>query len=268
MWRLDSISSKASMDPSRVEWSYTYNRKKISNENGTESPLYNGVMKQLTVPEDWWVEDLCDLHIDLYKIVIITIKAKGRVSLDVVGESLKAYLHRKLKKGDDVKNHLLIETILFLIPTERNSVSCDLLIQLLQECVRLDCGEMQKDILVKRIGQQPQNASVADLVDVDIDLVQELVKTFMMQDQVADHGDEHRFLEVKFVDSGEKVKVAKLIDLYLAEIARNPDLLLLKFTDLADKMSTLSRPSHGEPGGGGYGWRRQAPVVRKQVVRG
>ncbi|KAF5803364.1 putative NPH3 domain-containing protein [Helianthus annuus] len=97
---------------------------------------------------------------------------------------------------------------------------------------------MQKDILVKRIGQQLQNASVADLVDVDVDLVQELVKTFMMQDQVADHGDEHRFLEVKFVDSGAKVKVAKLIDLYLAEIARNPDLLLLKFTDLADMVST------------------------------
>ncbi|MFS8010827.1 putative BTB/POZ domain, NPH3 domain, NPH3/RPT2-like family protein [Helianthus anomalus] len=241
---LDSISSKALTDPSRVEWSYTYNRKKISNENGTESPLYNGVRKQLTVPKDWWVEDLCDLHIDLYKRVIITIKAKGRVSLDVVGESLKAYLHRKLKKGDDVKNRLLIETILFLLPTERNSVSCDLLIQLLQECVRLDCGETQKDVLVKRIGQQLQNASVADLVNVDVDLVQELVKTFMMQDQVADHGDEHGFLEVKFVDSGAKVKVAKLIDLYLAEIARNPDLPLLKFTDLADMVSTLSRPSH------------------------
>ncbi|MFS7965816.1 putative NPH3 domain-containing protein [Helianthus anomalus] len=236
MWRLDSISSKASMDPSRVEWSYSYNRKKISNENGTESPLYNGVREQLTVPKDWWVEDLCDLHIDLYKRVIITIKAKGRVSLDVVGESLKAYLHRK---G-----------------------------MLLQECVRLDCGEMQKDILVKRIGQQLQNVSIADLVNVEVDLVQELVITFMMQDQVADHGDEHGFLEVKFVDSGAKVKVAKLIDLYLAEIARNPDLLLLKFVDLADMVSTLSRPSHSEPGGGGYGRRRQAPAVGKHRGEG
>ncbi|MFS7925815.1 putative NPH3 domain-containing protein [Helianthus anomalus] len=239
MWRLDSISSKASMDPSRVEWSYTYNRKKIPNENGTESPLYNGVREQLTVPKDWWVEDLCDLRGCL---------AKGRVSLDVVGESLKSYLHRKLKKGDHVKNRLLIETILFLLPTERNSVSCDLLIQLLQECL--------------------QNVSVADLVNVDVDLVQELVITFMMQDHVADHGDEHGFLEVKFVDSGAKVKVAKLIDLYLAEIARNPDLLLLKFVDLADMVSTLSRPSHSEPGGGGYGRRRQAPAVGKHRGEG
>ncbi|KAI3798973.1 hypothetical protein L1987_34261 [Smallanthus sonchifolius] len=246
---LDSISSKASMDPSRVEWSYTYNRKKMMNENCTESPLYNGVRKQLTVPKDWWVEDLCDLHIDLYKRVMITIKAKGKVSLDVVGESLKAYVHRRLKKGgrtngDDVKNSLLIETILFLLPTERNSVSCDILIQLLQECVRLDCGETQKDELVKRVGQQLQNTSVSDLVNLDVDVVQELVKIFMMQDQITDHGDEHDFLEVKFVDAGAKVKVAKLIDCYLAEIARNPNLPLSKFTDLADMVSTLSRPSH------------------------
>ncbi|KAK1410320.1 hypothetical protein QVD17_36855 [Tagetes erecta] len=246
---LDSISSKASMDPSRVEWSYTYNRKKLPNENGTESPLYNGVRKQLMVPKDWWVEDLCDLHIDLYRRIMITIKAKGKVSLDVVGESLKAYVQRRLKKdartnGDDVKNRLLIETVLYLLPTERTSVSCDLLIQLLQECVRLDCGEAQKNELVKRVGQQLQNASVADLVNVDVDMVQELVKTFMMQDQIADHGDEHDFLEVKFVDSGAKVKVAKLIDCYLAEIARNPDLPLSKFTELADMVSTLPRPSH------------------------
>ncbi|KAL8193700.1 hypothetical protein R6Q57_026392 [Mikania cordata] len=245
---LDSISSKASMDPSRVEWSYTYNRKKIPNENGAESPLYNGVKKQLTVPNDWWVEDLCDLHIDLYKRVIITIKAKGKVSLDVVGESLKAYLHRRLKKsgrtsGDDIKNRLLIETIVFLLPTERNSVSCDLLFQLLQECIRLDFGETEKDELVKRIGQQLQNVSVPDLVDADVDLVQELVKIFMMQDQIADHG-QHDFLEVKFVDSGAKVKVAKLIDGYLAEIARNPNVPLSKFTGLADVVSTLPRSSH------------------------
>ncbi|KAD7479335.1 hypothetical protein E3N88_02471 [Mikania micrantha] len=245
---LDSISSKTSMDPSRVEWSYTYNRKKIPNENGAESPLYNGVRKQLTVPNDWWVEDLCDLHIDLYKRVIITIKAKGKVSLDVVGESLKAYLHRRLKKngrtsGDDIKNRLLIETIVFLLPTERNSVSCDLLFQLLQECIRLDFGETEKDELVKRIGQQLQNVSVADLVDADVDLVQKLVKIFMMQDQIADHG-QHDFLEVKFVDSGAKVKVAKLIDGYLAEIARNPNVPLSKFTGLADMVSTLPRSSH------------------------
>lgn len=246
---LDSIAMKASMDPSRVEWSYTYNRKKLPSENGNESPLYNGVRKQLMVPKDWWVEDLCDLPVDLYKKVITTIRSKGKVSNDVLGESLKAYMQRRLKKGsrtsgDDVKIRSLIETIVFLLPTERNSVSCDLMIQLLQESVRLGCGETRKNEMVKQIGEQLQNASVADLVDLDVDLVQELVKIFMMQDQIADDGDEHDFLEVKFVDSAAKVKVARLVDCYLAEIAKNPDLPLSKFADLADMVSTLSRRSH------------------------
>ncbi|KAI3747856.1 hypothetical protein L6452_10551 [Arctium lappa] len=246
---LDSIAMKASMDPSRVEWSYTYNRKKLPSENGNESPLYNGVRKQLMVPKDWWVEDLCDLPVDLYKKVITTIRSKGKVSDDVLGESLKAYMQRRLKKGgrtsgDDVKIRSLIETIEFLLPNERNGVSCDLMIQLLQESVRLGCGETRKNELVKQIGEQLQNASVADLVDLDVDLVQELVKIFMMQDQIADDGDEHDFLEVKFVDDAAKAKVARLVDCYLAEIAKNPDLPLSKFADLADTVSTLSRRSH------------------------
>ncbi|CAH1437406.1 unnamed protein product [Lactuca virosa] len=207
---LDSIASKASMDPCKVEWSYTYNRTK--SENGNETPLYNGVRKQVMVPKDWWVEDLCELPVDLYKKVITTIRGKGKVSLDVLGESLKAYTQRRLKNGgDDVKIRSLIETIMFLLPKEKTSVSCDFLIQLLHESVRLDCGETRRRELGQRIGQQLQNALVSDLVNLDVDLVQELVKIFMMQDQIADNGDEHGFLE---------------------------------FTDLAEIVSTLPRISH------------------------
>ncbi|MFS7934532.1 putative beta-ketoacyl-[acyl-carrier-protein] synthase I [Helianthus anomalus] len=49
---LESIVSKVLVNKSKVEWSYTYNRK-----------------KQVMVPKDWWVEDLCGLSTDLYKRV-------------------------------------------------------------------------------------------------------------------------------------------------------------------------------------------------------
>ncbi|KAF8117722.1 hypothetical protein N665_0008s0076 [Sinapis alba] len=49
---LDSIASKASIDTSKVEWSYTYSKKKN---------LDNGSRRPQAVPRDWWVEDLCDL---------------------------------------------------------------------------------------------------------------------------------------------------------------------------------------------------------------
>ena len=31
-------------------------------------------------PKDWWVEDLCELQIDLLKWVMTTIKTKGKIS--------------------------------------------------------------------------------------------------------------------------------------------------------------------------------------------
>lgn len=35
--------------------------------------------KMESVPKDGWVEDICELEIDLYKRVMITIKSKGRL---------------------------------------------------------------------------------------------------------------------------------------------------------------------------------------------
>ncbi|PWA70629.1 SKP1/BTB/POZ domain, NPH3 domain protein [Artemisia annua] len=244
---LDSIASKVSVDTSKVEWSYTYNRKKL----GNDSPCYDGVKKQVMVPKDWWVEDLCDLSTDLYKRVMITIKTKGKVSSDVIGESLRAYTQKRLpwfgkkdgkKDGDDVKIRAFIEMIIGLLPDEKDSVSCGFLVHLLHACVLLDCAGTQKKELTKRIGQQLQNASVADISILDVDLVQELVAIFMMQDQSV--VTENEFLEVKRVDSGAKVNVAKIIDGYLAEIARDPNMSLLKFADLADMVSTLPRSTH------------------------
>ena len=55
------------------------------NQRGLDS-RWNGVRKQQIVPTDWWVEDLCDLEVCLYKKAILAIKAKGRTSNDVIGE--------------------------------------------------------------------------------------------------------------------------------------------------------------------------------------
>lgn len=99
---------------------------------------------------------------------------------------------------------------------------------------------MRKKELVKRIGRDLENVAVDDVAILDVDLVQELVAVFMMRDQNV----ENEFLEVKCVDSNAKVNVAKIIDGYLAEIAKDPCSQLLKFADLADMVSTLPRSTH------------------------
>lgn len=51
---------------------------------------------------------------------------------------------------------------------------------------------------------------------------------------------------LKFGPDASKVLVAKLIDCYLAEIARYPNLLLSKFVNLGETIASFLRPSHDE----------------------
>ncbi|GAB4849053.1 hypothetical protein Ancab_003866 [Ancistrocladus abbreviatus] len=263
---LDAIASKASIETSKVEWSYTYNRKKLSSENGQDSH-WNGVRKQQTVPKDWWVEDLCDLDIDLYKRVIATIKTKGKVSGELIGEALKSYALSRLpgfskgsvQGGDVMKNHLLVETVVWLLPAEKGSVSCSFLLRLLRAAITLECGEMVKKELMRRIGWQLDEASVADLLIraspresmmYDVDIVEDLVKEFIIQEQSSqtDLCVENEFREIRkpgsVVSDASKGVVAKLVDCYLAEVSRDPNLPLSKFVSLAELVSGFCRHSH------------------------
>ncbi|XP_068656241.1 phototropic-responsive NPH3 family protein NPY3-like isoform X1 [Aristolochia californica] len=261
---IESIASKASIDTLKVQWSYTYNRKKLPSENGAEQ--WNGVRKQQTVPKDWWVEDLSELEIDFYKRVIMTIKTKGLIPSEVVGESLKAYAFRRvpgfsegtIPGGDIAKYRSLIETLIWLLPSEKGCVSCSFLFKLLKAASLLDSGEMTKRVLVKRIGQQLEEASVKDLLIpapsgedaiYDVDLVQNIVEEFLVQEQnvrtsLPVVGDVEEIRSPSFVSGASKLAVAKLVDGYLAEIARDPNLPVSKFIDLAEMVSSDSRPVH------------------------
>ncbi|PWA49497.1 SKP1/BTB/POZ domain, NPH3 domain protein [Artemisia annua] len=55
---------------------------------------------------------------------------------------------------------------------------------------------------------------------------------------------ENELLEVNRVDSHAKANVAKIIDDNLAEFARDPNMSLIKFADLADMVSSLPRSTH------------------------
>lgn len=161
---IDSIASKASVDVSKVDWSYSYNRKKLSEESANDTN-WNGVRAKL-VPEDWWVEDLCELEMDLYKRVLNKIKNKGIVSHEVIGEALKSYACRRLlgfskgiQSGDVSKTRSIVEMIVQLLPSERSSVSCSFLLKLLKAAIWVDSADMAKDELVIRIGQQLEEAA-------------------------------------------------------------------------------------------------------------
>ncbi|KAI4997926.1 hypothetical protein ZWY2020_053268 [Hordeum vulgare] len=229
---------------------------------------WNGVRMQQMVPKDWWVEDLSELEMDLYKRVLLTIKAKGRTPAVVIGEALRAYAFRRLfgsledavSNGIDcTKRRAVLESIVFLLPTEKGSVSCGFLLKLLNAACLLESGESYRNNLVKRIGTQLDGASVTDLLIpatsaetgvYNVDLIIAIVEQFMSHH--SDNGkmtfqDDDEIVEVeKFasVSSTSKLTVAKLIDEYLGEIAKDPNLPVLKFIALAEMVSALSRQMH------------------------
>ncbi|XP_031257460.1 BTB/POZ domain-containing protein NPY2-like [Pistacia vera] len=262
---VEAIATKACVDVSKVDWSYTYNRKKLPEENGND-PSWNGVNNR-AVPRDWWVEDLCELGIDLYKRVIMNIKTKAILPSEVIGEALKAYAYRRLSgfsKGmiqcaDVLKYGTVVDTIDWLLPVEKGCVSCSFLLKLLKAVILLDSGNIVKEQLVRKIGQQLEEASVNDILlrtpegestTYDVDTVHKIVEEFFMQNQNAEIESPEEDQEIQVIRStgilsdASKLMVAKLIDGYLAEIAKDPKLPLSKFVDLAELVSGISRPAH------------------------
>ncbi|PSS02645.1 BTB/POZ domain-containing protein [Actinidia chinensis var. chinensis] len=262
---IDAIASKASVDVSKVDWSYTYNRKKLPEENGNDAN-WNGV-RNWNVPKDWWVDDLCELDVDLYKRVITNINNRGIIGGEVVGEALKAYTARSLQGfskgmvqcGDMLKAQSIVDAIVCLLPAEKGSCSCSFLLKLLKTAILVDSGEMAKKELVKRIGQQLEEASGSDLLIqapegevlvYDVEIVHNILEEFMMLDrnaetQLAEGSQEiQEIRKPGILTEASKLMVAKLVDGYLAEIAKDPNLPLSTFIDLSNMVSGFSRPSH------------------------
>lgn len=262
---IDAIASKACVDISKVDWSYTYNRRKLPEENGLD-PNTNTVRNR-SVPKDWWVEDLCDLDIDTFRRIITNIKTKAILSAEVIGESLKAYTYRRLQgfkkgvihSGNLVKYRLIVNTIVSLLPSEKHCVSCGFLLKLLKAAILLDSGEVTKRELVRKIGQQLEEASVSDLLIqaregentmYDVDTVKVIVEEYLMQDQKLDAESTEEIQELQemkksgILSDASKLMVAKLVDGYLAEIAKDPNLPLSKFAELAEMVSGINRPAH------------------------
>ncbi|KAH0732129.1 hypothetical protein KY289_003317 [Solanum tuberosum] len=261
---IDAVASRASVDVSRVDWSYTYNRKKLPEENGND-PNLNGIRSRM-VPKDWWVEDLCELEVDLYKRVVITIKNKGIVSSEVIGEAAKAYAYKRFpgfNKGafqfnDVSKCRPILDTVVWLLPSEKGSVSCSFLLKLLKASISLDSGETVKAELVKRIGQQLEEASVNDLLIraadgegtmYDAHVVQKILEAFVMRDmdsepQLEDGDEIQEVRKPGILSEASKLMVAKLVDGYLTEIAKDPNLPLSTFVGLAEMVSNFPRPGH------------------------
>jgi len=261
---IDSIASKTSVDPANITWSYTYNRKLSELDKIVEDKTAPHE-KIEPVPRDWWVEDICELDIDLYKRVMITIKSKGRMDGVVIGEALKVYAVRWLPDSVDAlvsdaharRNKSLVETIVCLLPCDNGmGCSCSFLLKLLKVAILVEADESSRGHLMKNIGLKLHEASVKDLLiparlpqitKFDLDLVQDLLNLYMTNVRGSrDTEIEEKKDKVNESMLGQRslLNVGKLVDGYLGEVAHDPNLSPTNFVDLSRSIPDFARPNH------------------------
>ncbi|XP_052206202.1 BTB/POZ domain-containing protein At1g67900-like [Diospyros lotus] len=181
--------------------------------------------------------------------------------------------------GDATSKHrLLLESIISLLPLERGAVSCSFLLKILKAANILNASSSSKMDLARRIGIQLEEARVSDLLIspfsqgngtiYDVDIVMTILEQFMVQGQSpptsprrTKDGFERRRrsrsaenIDFELQESrrtssashSSKLKVAKLVDGYLKEIARDVNLPLSKFIALAEAIPDFARLDHDD----------------------
>ncbi|KAL8521831.1 hypothetical protein ACS0TY_012119 [Phlomoides rotata] len=256
---VDSIGSKTSVDPSIITWSYTYNRKLAKSDQITKFHE-----KMESVPKDWWIEDICELDIDLFKRVMLAVKTKGRMDGGVIGEALKTYAVRWLPDSVDAlvsevhihRNKSLVETIICLLPSDKGiCCACSFLLKLLKVAILIGVDDSSREDLIRSISLKLDEASVSDLLIparppqtmiYDVELVQRIVSLFVENDKaqrdskIIEKNGKSDFV----LGHGTWLKVGRVVDGYLAAIAHDPNLSVSNFIKLSQSIPEEARPIH------------------------
>ena len=175
------------------------------------------------------------------------------------------------------KHRLLLESMVSLLPAEKGAVSCSFLLKLLKASNILNASSSSKMELAKRVGLQLEEATANDLLIpslsytndtlYDVELVMIILEQFMSQGQspptspprsrLAFERRRSRSAEninCEFQESrrsssashSSKLKVAKLVDRYLQEVARDVNFPLSKFIALAEIIPDFARSDHDD----------------------
>ncbi|CAI0440192.1 unnamed protein product [Linum tenue] len=253
----ESIAWKACANPKGIRWAYTGKvPPKVSSPKWTDSSS-SPSRNQQPVPPDWWFEDVSILRTDHFVRVITAIKVKG-MRFELIGAAIMHYatkwLPGMIKDGGGIHEskdqRMIVESLISIIPPQKDSVSCSFLLKLLRMANMLRVAPALVTELEKRVGMQFEQATLADLLIpsttttttmYDVDLVQRLLEHFLVQEQTAESSSPSRQSFSEKHGNIAKMRVARLVDSYLTEVARDRNLSLTKFQVLAEALPESAR---------------------------
>lgn len=197
--------------------------------------------------DNWWFEDVSFLRIDHFIEVIQSMKTKGMKPV-LVGSCMAHWTTKWLSKitfeldTPNQKNmahqlqRVTTESLIRVLPTEENSVTCNFLLQLLKVGLVMQINSALLEGLDQRIAFMLEQCRVPDL----------LVKNHGGDDSVYDVGIVSRVVEayVSLASSnlGPKIlAVGRLVDGYLTQVARDEKLEVKSFQSLAKALPKDAR---------------------------
>lgn len=214
-----------------------------------------------------WFDDACILDMDYFVKTLSGIKAKG-VRSDLIGSIITHYACKwlpdlsgaataaALSSADKAASNIFeesspesvtaswmrkrffVETLVGVLPPEKDSIPCNFLLRLLRTANMVGVEPTYRAEVERRISWQLDQASLKELMIpsfshtcgtlLDVELVIRLVKRFVSLDDAAKSG-----LAI--------IKVAKLVDSYLAEAAVDANLTMTDFVALAGALPSHAR---------------------------
>ncbi|WJX55282.1 BTB/POZ domain-containing protein sr1ip1 [Trifolium repens] len=233
-------------------------------DSGSEGVMSSSISSQQRPIVDWWAEDLTVLRIDIFQRVLIAMMARGFKQF-AIGPILMLYAQKSLrgldifgkgrKKIEPRQEHekrVILETIVGLLPKERNAMSVSFLSMLLRAAIYLDTTVACRLDLEKRMATQLGQAVLDDLLIpsysftgdtlFDVDTVQRIMSNYL-EFQIGNHfvqkGDDEYFSPPQ----SDIERVGKLMENFLAEISTDQNLSVAKFISLAELIPEQSKPT-------------------------
>ncbi|WJX19981.1 hypothetical protein P8452_09591 [Trifolium repens] len=242
--------------------------------SGLQKLDYNFPSKTIEpeTPSQWWGKSLTVLNLDFFKRVLSAMKSKG-LKQDIISKILINYAHNSLQvvKGslldlEVLKNQrILVETITSLLPTQsrKSQVPIAFLSSLLKSAIATSASTSCRSDLERRIGLQLDQAILEDILIptssyqnnnrsstiYDTDSIVRIFSIFLNLDE-EDEDDSRLRDENEMVYDFDSpgspkqssiLKVSKLLDNYLAEVALDPNLFPSKFISLAELLPDHAR---------------------------
>ncbi|KAJ7977512.1 BTB/POZ domain-containing protein [Quillaja saponaria] len=229
-------------------------------------------------PADWWGKALTVLSLDFFQRVLSAVKSKG-LKQDMISKILINYAHNSLQglvirdphvvKGSlldlelQKKQRVIVEAIVSLLPTQsrKSPVPMAFLSSLLKAAISASASTSCRSDLERRIGLQLDQAILEDILIpanshgnshstiYDTDSILRIFFIFLNLDEDDDE-DNHMRDESEMVYDFDSpgspkqssiLKVSKLLDNYLAEVALDSNLMPSKFILLAELLPDHAR---------------------------